>query len=116
MVALSTPRASWVSNLIAAETPTRSRNSRAGRPPMCRIARGDTAELNELASADGADVVAISAGAYPQVADRYLLLPHGASVGRGFGPVVVSKRPMTAAELPGRRVGIPGLSTTAWMV
>ena len=53
--------------------------------------RGDTAELNALAAMGGADVVAISAGAYPAVLDRYLLLPHGASVGRGFGPVVVGR-------------------------
>lgn len=78
--------------------------------------RGDTAWLNALAEAEGADVVAISAGAYPAVADKYLLLPHGASVGRGFGPVVVSKRPMTLAELAGRRVAVPGLSTTAFLV
>jgi 1,4-dihydroxy-6-naphthoate synthase len=55
--------------------------------------RGDTAWLNGLAEAGGADVVAISAGAYPGIADKYLLLPHGASVGRGFGPVVVAKQP-----------------------
>jgi 1,4-dihydroxy-6-naphthoate synthase len=78
--------------------------------------RGDTAQLNALALAGEADVVAISAGAYPQVADRYLLLPHGASVGRGFGPVVVARRPMALGELAGRRVGIPGLTTTAWLV
>jgi 1,4-dihydroxy-6-naphthoate synthase len=80
--------------------------------------RGDTAELNALAGSGGADVVAISAGAYPSVADRYLLLPHGASVGRGFGPVVVSARGKTLAlpDLAGLRVAVPGLSTTAWMV
>jgi 1,4-dihydroxy-6-naphthoate synthase len=78
--------------------------------------RGDTAWLNGLAEAGGADVVAISAGAYPRVADKYLLLPHGASVGRGFGPVVVAKRPMTLADLAGRRVAIPGHSTTAFLV
>jgi 1,4-dihydroxy-6-naphthoate synthase len=78
--------------------------------------RGDTAWLNRLAAGEGADVVAISAGAYPAVADRYLLLPHGASVGRGFGPVVVSRRAMTLAELAGRRVAIPGLTTTAYLV
>jgi 1,4-dihydroxy-6-naphthoate synthase len=78
--------------------------------------RGDTAWLNGLAEAGGADVIAISAGAYPRVADKYLLLPHGASVGRGFGPVVVAKSPMTLAELAGRRVAIPGLSTTAFLV
>jgi 1,4-dihydroxy-6-naphthoate synthase len=78
--------------------------------------RTDTAALNALAKEARADVVAVSAGAYPVLADRYLLLPHGASVGRGFGPVVVARRPMSLAELAGRRVAIPGATTTAWMV
>ena len=78
--------------------------------------RGDTSELNALALTGEIDVVAISAGAYPAVADKYLLLPHGASVGRGFGPVLVARQPMALADLIGRRVGIPGLSTTAWLV
>ena len=78
--------------------------------------RGDTAWLNGLAEESSTDVVAISAGAYPRIADKYLLLPHGASVGRGFGPVVVAKRPMTLADLAGRRIAIPGLSTTAFLV
>jgi 1,4-dihydroxy-6-naphthoate synthase len=78
--------------------------------------RGDTSELNALALAGEADVVAISAGAYPAVAGKYLLLPHGASVGRGFGPVLVARQPMALADLAGRRVGVPGLSTTAWLV
>ena len=78
--------------------------------------RGDTSELNALALAGEIDVVAISTGAYPAVADKYLLLPHGASVGRGFGPVLVARQPMALADLAGRRVGVPGLSTTAWLV
>jgi len=78
--------------------------------------RLDTAQLNRTAAAGAADVVAISAGAYPACADRYQLLPHGASVGRGFGPVVVAKQPMAPGALAGRRVGIPGLTTTAWLV
>lgn len=78
--------------------------------------RGDTAELNALAAAEGADVVAVSAGAYPAFAEKYLLLPHGASVGRGFGPVVVAREPISLAGLAGKRVGIPGLTTTAWLV
>lgn len=78
--------------------------------------RADTAELNRLALEGATDVVAISAGLYPRVADNYLLLPHGASVGRGFGPVVVAGRAMSPGDLAGRRVGIPGLTTTAWMV
>lgn len=78
--------------------------------------RADTAQLNALALAGETDVVAISAGAYPAAAPRYLLLPHGASVGRGFGPVLVARRPMALADLAGCRVGIPGLTTTAWLV
>jgi 1,4-dihydroxy-6-naphthoate synthase len=78
--------------------------------------RADTASLNAIARAGEADVVAISLGAYPAVADRYLLLPHGASVGRGYGPVVVAREPTTLADLRGKRVGVPGLDTTAWLV
>jgi 1,4-dihydroxy-6-naphthoate synthase len=78
--------------------------------------RDHTAALNGLAEEGGADVVAVSLGAYPALARAYQLLSHGASVGRGFGPVVVARRPMTPAELAGARVGIPGRSTTAWLV
>jgi 1,4-dihydroxy-6-naphthoate synthase len=78
--------------------------------------RGDTAALNALATQEGADVVAVSLGAYPALAPRHLLLPHGASVGRGFGPVVVARTPMPLSALAGKRIGIPGLSTTAWLV
>jgi len=93
------------------------RAGRVGAPDLTFAhQRGDTAALNRLAIAGAADVVAISAGAYPSCAANYLLLPHGASVGRGFGPVVVSRGPLRPADLAGRRVGIPGLTTTAWMV
>jgi 1,4-dihydroxy-6-naphthoate synthase len=78
--------------------------------------RDHTAALNRLAAEGAADVVAVSLGAYPTFAGAYQLLPHGASVGRGFGPVVVSRAPMTPADLAGARVGIPGRTTTAWMV
>jgi 1,4-dihydroxy-6-naphthoate synthase len=78
--------------------------------------RADTVALNDLATREEADVVALSVGAFPAVADRYLLLPHGASVGRGYGPVVVARRPLRLDELRGKRVGIPGLATTAWLV
>jgi 1,4-dihydroxy-6-naphthoate synthase len=78
--------------------------------------RDHTAALNRLAIDGGADVVAVSVGVYPAIADRYQILPHGASVGRGFGPVVVAPRPLRAADLAGLRVGIPGATTTAWLV
>jgi 1,4-dihydroxy-6-naphthoate synthase len=78
--------------------------------------RDHTAALNQLAAEGGADVVAVSLGAYPSFAAGYQLLPHGASVGRGFGPVVVARRPIGTRDLAGLRVGIPGRSTTAWLV
>ena len=78
--------------------------------------RLDTSGLNALAQDAGADVVAVSLGVVPAIADQYLLLPHGASVGRGYGPVVVAKSPMSLTDLRGKRVGIPGHDTTAWLV
>jgi 1,4-dihydroxy-6-naphthoate synthase len=78
--------------------------------------RDHTAALNRLAIAGAADVVAVSLGVYPAIAADYQILPHGASVGRGYGPVVVAPRPLAPADLAGLRVGIPGASTTAWLV
>ncbi len=78
--------------------------------------RADTQSLNEQAAAGELDVCAISIGSYPKLQDKYLLLPHGGSVGRGYGPVVVASAPTTIEALRGRRVGIPGLGTTAYLV
>jgi 1,4-dihydroxy-6-naphthoate synthase len=78
--------------------------------------RDHTAALNRLAIGGATDVVAVSLGVYPTIANGYQLLPHGASVGRGYGPVVVAPRPLAPADLAGLRVGIPGASTTAWLV
>jgi 1,4-dihydroxy-6-naphthoate synthase len=78
--------------------------------------RDHTAALNRLAIDGGADVVAVSVGVYPAIAERYQMLPHGASVGRGFGPVVVARKPLAPGDLGGLRVGIPGATTTAWLV
>jgi 1,4-dihydroxy-6-naphthoate synthase len=78
--------------------------------------RADTQALNELAARGEADVVAVSIATYPLVRDRYLLLPHGGSVGRGYGPALVAPRPMALADLAGRRVGVPGFGTTAYLV
>ena len=78
--------------------------------------RDHTSALNRLAIEGGADVVAVSVGVYPAIAARYQMLPHGASVGRGFGPVVVARRPLGPADLNGLRIGIPGATTTAWLV
>jgi 1,4-dihydroxy-6-naphthoate synthase len=71
----------------------------------------DTETLNRWAAEGAADVVAVSIAHVPEVAANYLLLPHGGSVGRGYGPVVVTRRASTS--LAGLRVGIPGERTTA---
>ena len=61
-------------------------------------------------------MTAISMGAYPSVADRYLLLPHGASMGDGYGPVVVAREPLDLAALRSMEIVVPGRLTTAYLV
>lgn len=76
-----------------------------------------TDALNHLASGSAPpEVCAISFGHYPAIADRYQLLPHGGSMGEGYGPVVVAREPMAPEDLAGVRVAVPGLTTTAWAV
>ena len=78
--------------------------------------RADTEALNERAAAGDLDVIAVSIAAWPAVADNYLLLPSGMSVGRGYGPIVVARRECDLASLRGSRIGVPGLRTTAYTV
>jgi 1,4-dihydroxy-6-naphthoate synthase len=81
--------------------------------------RIETESLNARSEAtdDSApDVCAVSIAQVPAIADRYLLLPHGGSVGRKYGPVVVARRAMTLVDLAGARVAVPGLRTTAHLV
>ncbi len=77
--------------------------------------RADTEALNERAARCEVDVIAVSIARYASLRDDYLLLPHGASVGRGYGPVVVSLAPTSLESLAGRRIGIPGAHTTAYL-
>jgi 1,4-dihydroxy-6-naphthoate synthase len=79
--------------------------------------RADTEALNHAAEGQSPPhVSAVSIHQYAYLAERYLLLPHGGSVGVGYGPVVVAKRPLAAADLRGLRVGVPGLRTSAYLV
>ncbi|HEU5249962.1 MAG TPA: MqnA/MqnD/SBP family protein [Thermoanaerobaculia bacterium] len=75
----------------------------------------DIESLNRRAMAGELDVTAVSFHAYAYLTDRYLLLPHGASFGDGYGPVVVSKRPVSRDEVASGRVVVatPGRRTTA---
>jgi 1,4-dihydroxy-6-naphthoate synthase len=78
----------------------------------------DIETLNRRAMAGELAITAVSFHAYAYLADRYILLPHGASFGDGYGPCVVARRgdgPRTLAALAGARVAIPGLLTSAAM-
>jgi 1,4-dihydroxy-6-naphthoate synthase len=72
--------------------------------------------LNRAALQGLHHVTAISSVAYPQIADRYAILSVGTSVGRGYGPVLVSRRWRNLEELGGRRVGVGGIPTTGWFL
>ena len=72
--------------------------------------------LNGAAKRGLYDVTAISSVVYPQVAQRYAILSVGTSVGRGYGPVLVSKEKHHIEDLGGRRVGVPGIPTTGWFL
>jgi len=78
--------------------------------------RADTETLNREAFLGSLDVVAISIASYPVVADRYLMLPHGGSVGRGYGPIVVAKDACDLEQLRGKRIAVPGVGTTGYLV
>lgn len=76
----------------------------------------DIQTLNEWALRGRLEVTALSAGAYPEVADRYLLLPHGASFGEGYGPIVVARAQLSPDELRELEIAIPGRLTTAYLL
>jgi 1,4-dihydroxy-6-naphthoate synthase len=73
----------------------------------------DIETLNQRTARGELDVSAVSFHAYPDIAADYALLPHGASFGDGYGPVVVSAKPMAKAELASEVVAIPGKKTSA---
>jgi 5,8-dihydroxy-2-naphthoate synthase len=76
----------------------------------------DIQTLNEWALEGRLETTAISLHAYPFVQDRYLLLPHGASMGSGYGPVVVAHQPLSLDELREVEIAVPGRMTTAFLV
>ncbi len=61
------------------------------------------------------DVTAISFHAYSYISDKYALLPHGASIGDKYGPIVVSKEQFTADDIPNLKIAIPGELTSAFL-
>jgi 1,4-dihydroxy-6-naphthoate synthase len=75
----------------------------------------DIETLNEWAMKGELEVTAISVHAYAYVADKYRLLPHGASMGERYGPIVVAHEPMDPSELPGVVIAVPGVMTSAFL-
>lgn len=75
----------------------------------------DIQTLNEEATEGTYDVTAISFHAYAYVADKYALLPHGASIGDNYGPIVVSREPATPEDIPNLKIAIPGKLTSAFL-
>lgn len=75
----------------------------------------DIESLNRKAMQGMYELTAISYHAYPYVADKYVLMASGSSVGDGYGPLLAALRPMAAEEIKGKRIGIPGTLTSAYL-
>jgi 1,4-dihydroxy-6-naphthoate synthase len=75
----------------------------------------DIQTLNEKAMRGVYDVTAVSFHAYAYISDKYALLPHGASIGEGYGPIVVSREPRRAEDIPGLKIAVPGTLTSAFL-
>ena len=75
----------------------------------------DIETLNRWAMEGRLEVTAISVHAYATVADKYRLLPHGASMGEQYGPMVVAREQVDPADLPRMKVAVPGTLTSAFL-
>jgi 1,4-dihydroxy-6-naphthoate synthase len=75
----------------------------------------DIETLNQRALRGELEVTAVSIHAYAYLADKYALLPHGASMGDQYGPRLVAREPMSRSSIRGKRVAIPGPLTSAFL-
>lgn len=75
----------------------------------------DIQTLNEDAQKGVFDVTAISFHAYAYISDKYALLPHGASIGDKYGPILVSKEQYKPEDIPNLKIAIPGEMTSAFL-
>ncbi len=75
----------------------------------------DIQTLNEEAFRGTYDVTAVSFHAYAYLTDKYLLLPHGASIGDNYGPILVSREPAAAANIGKLKIAVPGTLTSAFL-
>jgi 1,4-dihydroxy-6-naphthoate synthase len=76
----------------------------------------DIESLNRRAGSTELEVTAVSCATYPCIADRYRLMDPGASMGKGYGPIVVAREPMSPEALAQRVIAIPGYGTTAYLL
>lgn len=76
----------------------------------------DIQALNVRARKAELDMTAISAAAYPELSDRYWIVSVGSSVGLNYGPLVITKTPTKIEQLSGKRIAVPGLQTTAYLL
>lgn len=75
----------------------------------------DIETLNRKAVEGEYDLTAISYHAYPYVADKYVLMASGSSIGDGYGPMLIALKPLELEEVRGKRIAIPGKLTTAYL-
>ena len=75
----------------------------------------DIESLNRHAMEGRYELTAISYHAYPYVADKYVVMASGSSIGDGYGPMLVSTRPMDLEDLKGKKIAIPGTMTSAYL-
>ncbi|MFN9741912.1 MAG: MqnA/MqnD/SBP family protein [Acidobacteriota bacterium] len=76
----------------------------------------DIQSLNQVAMTTREyDVTAVSFHAYAYISDNYVLLPHGASIGDGYGPIVVAREKFPASDLGKKRIAVPGTLTSAYL-
>jgi 1,4-dihydroxy-6-naphthoate synthase len=75
----------------------------------------DIQSLNERAGREELDITAVSAHAYAYLSDRYILLPCGASMGDGYGPLLVARGTMSPERLRRARIAVPGTLTSAFL-
>jgi 1,4-dihydroxy-6-naphthoate synthase len=75
----------------------------------------DIQTLNERATHGDLDITAISIHAYAYVSDKYALLPSGASMGDGYGPMLVAREKLSRQEIAGKRIAVPGTMTSAFL-
>jgi len=76
----------------------------------------DIETLNRRALKGEFEITAVSFHAYVYIADRYILLPSGASMGDRYGPMIVARDPMPPEDLRGKKIAVPGTMTTAYLI